>query len=47
MPVVLVGILFMAQDGLSVGRLEALAGTARKKELPDTDEMPVLRSSRR
>jgi hypothetical protein len=46
-PVVLVGILFMAQDGLSVKRLGALAGTAREKELPDTDEMPVLRSSRR
>lgn len=46
-PVVLVGIIFMAQDGLSIGRLQALAGTAREKELPDTDEMPVLRSSRR
>lgn len=46
-PIVLVGILFMAQDGLSVGRLQTLAGAAREKELPDTDEMPVLRSSRR
>jgi uncharacterized protein (TIRG00374 family) len=46
-PVVLVGILFMAQDGLSVGRLEALTGAAREKELPDTDEVPVLRTSRR
>lgn len=46
-PVVLVGIIFMMQDGLSVGRLQALAGTAREKELPDTDEMPVLRPPRR
>ena len=46
-PVVLVGIVFMMQDGLSVGRLQALAGTAREKELPDTDEMPVLRPPRR
>jgi hypothetical protein len=42
-----VGILFMIQDGLSVGGLQALAGTAREKELSDTNEMPVLRSSRR
>ena len=46
-PVVLVGIIFMIQDGLSVGGLQALAGTAREKELPDTDEMPVLRPPRR
>ena len=46
-PVVLVGMIFMMQDGLSVGRLQALAGTAREKELPDTDEMPVLRPPRR
>jgi hypothetical protein len=46
-PVVLVGILFMIQDGLSVGGLKALAGTAREKELSNTNEMPVLRSSRR
>jgi hypothetical protein len=43
-PVVLTGILFMAQDGLSFGRLQSLAGT---KEVPDTDEVPVLRPSRR
>lgn len=32
-PVVLTGIVFMAQDGLSLGRLKALAGTAPKKEM--------------
>ncbi len=46
-PVVLVGMVFMAQDGLSVGRLQALAGTAREEEMPDTDEVPVLRPSGR
>ena len=35
-PVVLTGIVFMAQDGLSIGRLQALTGDARVKELPDT-----------
>ncbi len=29
-PVLLVGVLFMAQDGLSFGRLKALAGTAQR-----------------
>jgi uncharacterized protein (TIRG00374 family) len=43
-PVVLTGILFMAQDGLSFGRLQSLAGS---RGVPDTDEMPVLRPSRR
>lgn len=33
-PVVLAGMVFMAQDGLSVGRLKALADTAREKEMP-------------
>jgi hypothetical protein len=49
MPVVLLGLVFMAQDGLSFGRLKALAGTAseQKQEVTDSDEMPVLRSSRR
>lgn len=47
LPVILVGGIFMAQDGLSVSRLKTLAGTAREEELPDTDEVPVLRSSRR
>lgn len=35
-PVVVTGVVFMAQDGLSVGRLQALAGDARAKELPNT-----------
>lgn len=43
-PVIATGLLFMVQDGLSVGRLKALAGT---KEIPDSDEVPVLRPSRR
>jgi uncharacterized protein (TIRG00374 family) len=47
LPVVLVGTLFMAQDGLSVHRLQELAGEARDKEMPHTDEVPILRSSRR
>ena len=46
-PVVLVGVLFMAQDGLSISRLRALAGTAGEKEVSDTHEMPVLRPSGR
>jgi uncharacterized protein (TIRG00374 family) len=46
-PVVLVGILFMAQDGLSVGGLQRMAGEAREKELPHTDEVPILRPSGR
>ncbi|MSO45631.1 MAG: flippase-like domain-containing protein [Acidobacteria bacterium] len=47
LPVVLVGIVFMAQDGLSLGSLKALASTAREKEMPDSNEMPVLRPSGR
>ena len=43
-PVVLVGLLFMAQDGLSVGGLQDLASTARKEEMPDTNEVPLLRT---
>src|SRR5262245_25027637 len=46
-PVVLLGLLFMAQDNLSVGRLKDLAGAAREKERSETDEVPVLRTSRR
>jgi glycosyltransferase 2 family protein len=46
-PVVLVGMVFMAQDGLSMRRLQAMAGSARDEETPDTNEMPVLRPSRR
>jgi uncharacterized membrane protein YbhN (UPF0104 family) len=46
-PVVLCGLIFMAQDGLSMRRLQAMTGTARQEEMPDTNEMPVLRPSRR
>jgi glycosyltransferase 2 family protein len=46
-PVVLGGMIFMAQDGLSVRRLQAMTGTARHEEMPDTNEMPVLRPSGR
>lgn len=54
-PVVLTGVLFMIQDGLSFGRLQELAGTgpARRardtapEEVPDTHEMSVLRPSGR
>jgi glycosyltransferase 2 family protein len=49
MPVLLLGAVFMAQDGLSLGRLKALAGSAREqeREANQPDEVPVLRSSRR
>lgn len=47
LPVVLLGVLFMIQDGLALGRLGRLAGTAREKELATSDEVPVLRSSGR
>jgi glycosyltransferase 2 family protein len=46
-PPVLGGILFMAQDGLSFGRLGALANSARDKEGPAANEVSVLRSSGR
>jgi glycosyltransferase 2 family protein len=46
-PPVLGGILFMTQDGLSFGRLEAMASSARDKEGPAVNEVPILRSSRR
>jgi uncharacterized protein (TIRG00374 family) len=54
-PVVLVGIVLMAQDGLSFGSLKTLASTAREKEMPDTfdkelpqpHEVSVLRPSGR
>jgi uncharacterized protein (TIRG00374 family) len=48
-PVLLLGLVFMAQDGLSFGRLQAMAGSAQdqKQEATDSDEVPVLRSSRR
>jgi len=48
-PVLLLGVLFMAQDGLSFGRLKALAGSARgqEQEAKESDEVPVLRPSGR
>jgi uncharacterized membrane protein YbhN (UPF0104 family) len=46
-PIVLAGVIFMAQDGLSVGQLRNLASEAREKELPHTDEVSILRSSGR
>jgi glycosyltransferase 2 family protein len=42
-PVVIIGILFMVQDGLNLGGLRALASEAREKELPHTDEVSILR----
>jgi hypothetical protein len=45
-PVVLLGVVFMAQDGLSVSSLKDLAGAARQKdekERAHIDEVPVLR----
>lgn len=47
LPVILVGAIFMAQDGLSMSRLKTLTVTAREEEMPDSDEVPVLRPSRR
>jgi len=49
-PVVLLGVIFMAQDGLSVSGLRDLAGAARQKDEKEgahTDEVPVLRPSGR
>jgi glycosyltransferase 2 family protein len=46
-PPVLGGILFMAQEGLSFGRLEDMASSARDKEGPSANEVPILRSSGR
>jgi len=49
-PVVLLGVIFMAQDGLSVSGLKDLAGEARQKDEMEgahADEVPVLRSSGR
>jgi Na+(H+)/acetate symporter ActP len=54
MPVLVLGLIFMAQDGLSFGSLKTLAGTVReekqqeeKQEEMRSDEVPVLRTSRR
>jgi glycosyltransferase 2 family protein len=48
-PILLLGIVFMAQDGLSVGRLQELAVTppTDDKETMQSDEVPILRPSRR
>jgi uncharacterized protein (TIRG00374 family) len=46
-PVVVFGLIYMAQDGLSLGRLNQLASEARGKEPSSSDEMSILRSSRR
>ena len=46
-PVVIAGLIFMAQDGLNMRRLQALTGTARQEEMPQSHEMPVLRPSGR
>jgi hypothetical protein len=46
-PVVLFGLALMAHDGLSVHQLQALAGEARDKEMPTSDEVSLLRSSGR
>jgi uncharacterized protein (TIRG00374 family) len=45
-PIVFVGVLFMAQDGLSMNQLRRLS-QAEEKELRPTDEVPVLRPSGR
>jgi glycosyltransferase 2 family protein len=47
LPIVIVGAILMIHDGLSVHRLQELAGEARDKEMPDSDEVPFLRSSGR
>lgn len=46
-PVVVFGLIYMAQDGLSLGSLGQLASEARDKEPASSDEMSILRSSRR
>jgi uncharacterized protein (TIRG00374 family) len=55
-PVVLLGLIIMAQDGLSVGRVQDIVGAAREKDEKDqkyrkenaeADEVPVLRPSGR
>ena len=46
-PVTIVGVIFMVRDGLSLAGLRRLAGAARREETTVTDEVPVLRSSRR
>ena len=43
-PVVLFGFIYMAQDGLSLGRLGQLASEARDNEPPSSDDVPAMRS---
>lgn len=47
LPVVLLGLVYMAQDGLTWGRIQEMTSDARGKEPPSNDEVPILRSSRR
>jgi uncharacterized protein (TIRG00374 family) len=46
-PVILGGLVLMVLEGMSVHELKELAGEARDKEMPHTDEVPLLRSSGR
>jgi uncharacterized protein (TIRG00374 family) len=46
-PVILAGLVVMIQEGMSVHQLQELAGEARDKEMPHSDEVPLLRSSGR
>ena len=49
-PILVVGMLMMIQDGLSLGSLRAMAGSAQAEEketLHTDDDVPILRSSRR
>jgi uncharacterized protein (TIRG00374 family) len=46
-PVILGGLVLMILEGMSVHELKELAGEARDKEMPHTDEVPLLRSSGR
>ncbi|HTM03203.1 MAG TPA: lysylphosphatidylglycerol synthase transmembrane domain-containing protein [Vicinamibacterales bacterium] len=47
LPIVILGLILMVHDGLSVHQLQELAGEARDTEMPHSDEVPLLRSSRR
>jgi hypothetical protein len=46
-PVTLLGVFFMAQDGLSVRRLQGLAGAVRQDKVVNHNEVPILRPSGR
>jgi hypothetical protein len=49
LPVLVLGLVFMAQDGLSFDRVKTIAGSVREdeQEAVKADEVSVLRSSRR